>query len=174
MPKYNVLPQDMTLYSPAEPEGRMFPKGSMWPGDAWSDKPGGEVAGAGTTKQAIADLQAAQDQIVKLQDMLQRHEHDRAQLAKERDEAVAALKDAEARAQAAEKAQKDAEDTAKEVTGERDRALSVESGLRAKITELEAEIAKVDGDGDGKVGGSAPTEDAPKRRGRPPKSASAE
>lgn len=170
MPKYNVLPQDMTLYSPAEPEGRMFPKGSMWPGDAWSDKPGGEVAGAGTTKQAIADLQAAQDQIVKLQDMLQRHEHDRAQLARERDEAVSALKDAQARAQEAEKAQKAAEETAKEVTGERDRAVALEGSLRAKISELEAEIAKVDGDGDGKVGGSA-SADAPKRRGRPPKSA---
>ena len=171
MPKFNVLPEDMTLYSPAEPEGRMFPKGSMWPGDAWSDKPGGEVAGAGTTKQAVADLQAAQDQIAKLQDMLQRHEHDRAQLARERDEAVAALKDAQARAQEAEKAQKAAEETASDLTDQRDHALALEGSLRAKISELEAEIAKVDGDGDGKVGGSAPTEDAPKRRGRPPKSA---
>ncbi|HOQ61636.1 MAG TPA: hypothetical protein PKZ08_13510 [Vicinamibacterales bacterium] len=67
MPKFNVLPYDMTLYSAAAPEGRVFLKGEPWPGDAWTDKPGGKDVGSGTMTQALKDLIEAQETIERLE-----------------------------------------------------------------------------------------------------------
>ncbi len=194
-----TLPSDMKLYSPAEPKGRVFLKGEQWPGDAWSDKPGGDDVGKGTVTQALKDLQAAEGQAQGLRDTIASQEHDLAQLAKERDDAVSALKDAEARAKDAEKAGGHADDTSAEITKERDtaraeaasqknRADALDGKLteaqktiermagelaeanqaaadgRGRIQELEtdlanakAKIAPLDGDGDGKPGGSKST-----------------
>jgi hypothetical protein len=121
MPKYNVLPDDMKLYSPAEPKGRLFLKGEAWPGDAWSDKPGGEVAGKDTAAQALKDLIKAQEQNEAIQAQLENAIHSAAQADQRAEAAEAAL---EAQAQAlkdAEAAKQAAEAVATEVTADRDR-----------------------------------------------------
>lgn len=184
----SVLAADAILYSPAEPEGRLFPAGESWPGDAWSLNRGGEPVGKGATKQAMKDLIDAQDTIDSLSGQLASKDHDLAVMAADRDDATGKLSDAEQRAIEAEKAQTAAEDAARAYMTERDNARSEIQGLTDKLTAAgetiarlvgdlaaaeqltadanaaleaaRAEIAKVDGDGDGKVGGRAKKEPA--------------
>lgn len=154
MPRPAVFTTDTFLFHPVEGK-KLFPAGETDPGPAWHDKPGGPSVGQNATAEAMKDLIAAQDQIDGLGQQLASKDHDLAQMAKERDEANAKLADAEQRARDAESARAEAEKVAAEVTGERDRLAALETELRTKIAGLEVEIAKVDGDKDGKVGGSA-------------------
>lgn len=135
-----------TLYHPIEGE-YTFPAGSPDPGAAWTAKPGGDAPGQATTVQAMKDLLAATEQLEALQRTLAAAEHDKSVLASERDEANSRAGHAEAEAIEAKSAQARAESALAEVILERDTARS--DLLRAK-----AEIAKFDGDGDGKVGGA--------------------
>lgn len=168
MAKYSVLPRDMKLYSPAEPEGRVFLGGEPWPGDAWSDQVGGDDVGRPTARQALKDLEAADKQAAELRKVIAGQAHDLAQLAKARDDAVSLLAATEQRAADAEAAQKAAEEVAAALTEERDAARQAEASaneraqkLSGQVQELETDTANLkaklsafDGDGDGAPGGS--------------------
>lgn len=118
----NILPSTMLLYSTFAPEGRLFQQGEDWPGDAWSQRPGGEPIGGDAVAQAMKDLIEAQDQIDRLSQAVSSKDHDMAQMAKQRDDAVAELNGLKQSLLDAEKAQKDAEKIATGLTKERDRA----------------------------------------------------
>ena len=117
-----VLVAETRLFHPAEPEGRVFPAGETWPGDAWFDKPGGRDVGADTTKQAMKDLIAAQDTVDRLGGLLASKDHDLAVLAGERDAAKGALAALEQRAITAETALAASEGAARNYMQERDAA----------------------------------------------------
>lgn len=127
-----ILPSVMTLYSSMAPEGRLFQQGEEWPGDAWSSHPGGEPSGANAAAGALKDLIEANDRADQLMQALASKDHDLAQMAKDRDEALAAV---EAQKQAvldAETAKSQAEAVAAEVTAERDRLTQVVADLQAQ------------------------------------------
>lgn len=197
MAKYSEVPRDMPLYSVAEPKGRVFLKGESWPGDAWSDQPGGEMVGTGTVAQSLKDLNTAANQVNELRAIVESQGHDVAQAARERDEAVARADGLAQVAKDAQAAQAQAEDATKTLTEERDAArdearqqaaradkldgdaseanstlerlvgelnqarqeAADANGLvtiaQEEIAALKADIAKMDGDKDGKVGGKA-------------------
>lgn len=161
MAKPNVLQADTKLYSPAEPKGRVFLTGEPWPGDAWSDRAGGDEVGKGTVTQALTDLKAANAQADGLRQTLESQQHDLAQIGRERDQALAALGAAQQAASDAATALATAENTASELTVERDAARSEAASQRARaealdaaLTEAKAKIAPLDGDDDGSPGGS--------------------
>lgn len=118
----SVLTADTTLYSPAEPEGRLYPAGSEWPGDAWTAERGGEPVGRKTNSQALKDLADAQKTIDQLSAQLDTATHSLALRAGERDEAVNASAALEQRAIAAEEGRRTAEDAARGYMTERDQA----------------------------------------------------
>lgn len=138
MPRYTILPANMKLYSPAEPKGRMFLKGEPWPGDAWSEKPGGDDVGRATASQALKDLEAAKTQADDLRRVIASGEHDRAQLAAELAQAKAALAGARQAKADAEKARAEAEDIAREATKERDEARGEAQKAKAALERLTA------------------------------------
>lgn len=115
-----TLAADTVLYCAAEPEGRMFPKGEQWPGDAWSANRGGKPVGEASVTQAMKDLIAAQDQIEALSAQLDRQTHSLAERTAERDGAASKVEALEQRAIAAETAQKTAEEAARGYMTERD------------------------------------------------------
>jgi hypothetical protein len=117
-----VVPSEMRLYASFAPEGRVFRQGEEWPGDAWSDRPGGAAIGTDAVTQAMKDLIAAQDRIDQMSLQLQSKDHDLAQLGKERDEAVAAFQGQKQALLDAEKARDEAEKIAAGLTKERDAA----------------------------------------------------
>lgn len=156
MAKFGVLPHDMKLYSPSEPDGRVFPAGEQWPGDAWSDRPGGDDVGKGTAKAALKDLEEAQKQAEALRALIASGEHDRAQLAGELASAKTEIADLKQTAADAEAARAAAAQEAAEAVATRDQGTALEAQLRARIADLETQIAAFDGDGDGKAGGSKP------------------
>lgn len=88
MPRQAVFTVDTILYHPIE-GAYAFPAGSPDPGNAWTDKPGGDAPGKESVAQAMKDLVAAQDHIEALQRQLASVEHDKANLAMERDAANA-------------------------------------------------------------------------------------
>lgn len=136
-----IVTADTTLYAPFCPDGRVYPAGSEWPGDAWSVRPGGDKLDTNALAQANKDLIEAHTENERLSANLASKDHDLAQLGKERDEAVAAY---EAQKQAvldAAKAQSDAEDVAAGLTGERDRARAETSAVQARLDAAEATIA---------------------------------
>jgi len=182
-----VFATETTLYHPSEPGGRTFGVGETDPGAAWTDSPGGAPAGEKTNSQALRDLIEADDRINALGETIAANARDLAEMGKERSEALAKVADLEQAAKDAEKAKADAEALAAELTVERDTAraeaarmsdllkgleaakaeavanaelYAEDNGkLSARIAELEADVAKVDGDKDGKVGGTKPKAD---------------
>lgn len=134
-----TLQVDTKLYCAAEPDGRVFPAGSPWPGDAWSDKVGGAPIGGDTVAQAAKDLLKAQEAIDSLSTQLQSKDHDLAVMAADRDAANGRVADLEQRALAAEKGQADADDAARGYMTERDAA-------RADVQRLTDENAKLTAD----------------------------
>jgi chromosome segregation ATPase len=144
MARPNVLSTDTKLYCPAEPEGRVFPAGSEWPGDVWSEKPGGEIAGAQTTAQAVKDLLAAQDQAEALQAQLESALHAAAQADARAGDAEKRMAEQAQQLRDAQQALATAEETAATVTAERDQAVANASGLqqRAEAAETAAADAK--------------------------------
>lgn len=187
MARSNVFTSDTYLFNTATGEKRLFPKGESDPGNAWSEKEGGEAPGSATTTQALKDLIAAQDQIERLQATLSTQDASMAVLAGERDAAAGKVEGLEQAAADAEKARAEAETAAHAYMTERDAAraeaarmsdllkgleaakaeaianaelYAEDNGkLSARIVELEADVAKVDGDKDGKVGGTKPKAD---------------
>lgn len=146
----SILPADTILYSPMEPQGRQFYAGEPWPGDIWSDRPGGSSKlGSETNVQALKDLIAAQEQIEARDQTIAAHAHDLAVMAKQRDTAVEKVESMKQALRDAEAAQKGAEDVAAEKTAEANR-------LTQAVAEAQARIAAFDGDGDGAPGGSKP------------------
>jgi chromosome segregation ATPase len=139
MAKFTVLPSDMKLYSPAEPAGRVFLAGEAWPGDAWSDQPGGDEVGRGTVMQSLKDLEAAKKQSDDLRKMVESGAHDLAQMGKERDEALAKVAGLVAAVQAAEQSGGQGAEILKGLTEERDAA-------RADAATQKARADKLDGD----------------------------
>lgn len=144
MARQTVFTVDTILYNASE-GARLFPAGETDPGGAWSDNPGGEPADKATTKQAMVDLIAAQDQIDGLGGQIARKDHDLAVIAKERDEANDKLADLEQRALAAEAAVATAEaaaaDYMRERDSARDEAIRAQDGLKARVTEMETDVA---------------------------------
>lgn len=134
------------LYSPLEPEGRTFQAGEPWPGDIWSDKPGGEPAGVNATAGLMKDLIEANDRLDKQGEQIARSGHDLAVIGQERDAAVAKVDDLEQRALAAEAAQKTAEDAAKAYMQERDQARADLQAANDRATAAEADHAEKVGD----------------------------
>lgn len=118
----NTLPDEMRLYSHAEPEGRVFLKGEPWPGDAWSIKPGGETVGSGTTTQALKDLIAAQEQIENLQRQLDTALHSSAQADQGASAVSNRVAELEQQVIAANAARETAEAEARAAVAERDQA----------------------------------------------------
>jgi chromosome segregation ATPase len=142
----SVLNADTILFSPAEPEGRLFPAGEMWPGDAWSAKRGGEPVGANSTLGAMKDLIKAQDTIDNLSSQLASAAHDLAVIASERDEANGKVHDLEQRAIDAEGKSADAETAAKAYMIERDQARGEVQAQAAKLSEANATIDRLMGE----------------------------
>lgn len=138
----STVPTPTVLYSPAEPDGRLFQAGEPWPGDAWSANRGGEPVGKGATKQAMQDLIAAQDTIDGLSAQLGSKDHDLGVLATERDAAVAKVAELEARAIDAEKLRDEAEARAREYMVERDQARAEAENQRGRAANLEAALAE--------------------------------
>lgn len=137
----NVLNEDTILYCPAEPQGRKFPKGETWPGDAWSFKPGGETVGANTTTEALKDLIAAQEQIEALQGLLDNANFSLANAAKAKEDAEAKVAGLEQAVRDAEAAKGEAESVAAGLTAERDRA-------RAELARINAALPAADAPAD--------------------------
>jgi chromosome segregation ATPase len=182
MAREMILSADRVLYSPAEPEGRLFRAGEQWPGDAWSDQKDAEPEDKAAKANAVKELLAAHQEIERLGAVITAGDHDRGKIADERDAALAQVKGLNQRALDAEKAQAEAEarhletaaqrDQARiEAENERQRAARVSEPLaEAKATierltaelaaaqqaaaDAKAQIAKFDKDGDGKTGGS--------------------
>lgn len=131
-------PQNLTvatkLYSLAEPEGRIFPAGETWPGDAWSVNPGGTVAGANTTAQAMKDLIEAQDQNEALGRQLAAKDYSLAQAVALKEEALGKVDGLEQRVIAAEAKTEAAEKAAGDYMRERDVA-------RAQAAKLTGDLA---------------------------------
>lgn len=121
MARAYVFQVDTTLYHPAE-GARVFPAGETDPGPTWTDMRGGEPADKSTTRQAMLDLIAAQDQIDGLGAQLTAKDHDLAVMAGERSAALAKVADLEQRALAAEKTAAEAEASAAAYMRERDAA----------------------------------------------------
>lgn len=132
-----VLTRDTKLWHP-QVGWQLFPQGSTDPGDAWSDREGGQMPGSETSLQAMRDLIAAQEQIEALQKLLDQQAAGAAAVAKERDEAVAVRLTLEQRAIVAETAQKVAEDAARQYMAERDQARAEVATLKAKKKPIEA------------------------------------
>jgi predicted nucleic acid-binding Zn-ribbon protein len=134
-------PQNLTvetrLYSAAEPEGRIFPAGEPWPGDAWSQNPGGAVAGANTTAQAMKDLIAAQDQNEALARQLATKDYSLAEVSAQRDAAQLLVKGLEERALEAESKVAAAEQAARDYMIERDQAREQVRKLTADLSAAE-------------------------------------
>lgn len=128
------------LFSPTEPEGRMFQAGEPWPGDIWSDKPGGEPVGTNATAGLLKDLIDANDRLDKMGSQLERNGHDLAVIGQERDAAVAKASDLEQRALAAEQAKAVAEAAATSYMRERDQARSDLKTNQDKLAESTAQI----------------------------------
>jgi chromosome segregation ATPase len=141
----SVLSADAILYCAAEPDGREFPKGSDWPGDAWSTERGGEPVGKKTNAQALLDLKDAQKTIDRLSAQLDTATHSLAQRAAERDEAVGKLDAMEQRAITAESGQATAEAAAKGYMTERDQARADAKRFSDAVDSYRPEAEKVPG-----------------------------
>jgi len=126
------------LYSVAAPEGRLFEKGAEHPGEGWFDHPSA-VPGKAQSVASDGTGKTLQDHI---------------------DEALAAQTKKFDEAWSKLSAEKKATDT-ENADLRRDIASRDEDirQLGEKVKELEELIATVDGDGDGKPGGSAPKGD---------------
>lgn len=158
-----VFSADTTLYHPAEPEGRVFPKGSTDPGAAWSDNPGGDRSESKSVAGMVKDLVEANDRADALAAALTRNASDLAEMGKVRDDAVAKANDLAQRVTDAEKGREEAQAIAQEVTRERDRALARATAAEARLAALDAGPANpLDHDNDGEKGGStaSPEKDA--------------
>lgn len=138
-----VLTADTVLYSPAEPDGRMYPQGSEWPGDAWSANRGGEPLGKGAAAQAAKDLVAAQDRLDAMSAQMDRQTHSMAEISAQRDEATGKLADTEQRAIAAEAAQAEAELSAHNYMVERDQARADAKRFSDLVDQYRPEAEKV-------------------------------
>lgn len=152
MAQPGILTVDTILYSPMEPEGRLFFQGEPWPGDVWSARPGGDPVLAATTAGVLDDLNTANDQIEQLRGRLASQANDLSVMAAERDGANGKVADLEQRAIEAERSQVAAEDAGAGYMADRDsaRAEAQRNGddltaARARIADLEVEAAKVPG-----------------------------
>lgn len=152
MPKFNILPQDMTLYCANEPEGRLFRKGDYWPGDAWSDKAGGKDVGSATITQAMKDLIEAHETIERLEAQIASLAHSAGQADGRAGEATAEL-------EALKQAAADAERRAEQAEADLRTATAEVARLTEFTRQLQEKIAKFDGDKDGEPGGAAPKDD---------------
>jgi chromosome segregation ATPase len=139
MAKFTILPSDMKLYSPAEPNGRVFLAGEPWPGDAWSDKAGGDDVGRGTVTQAVADLAASQKQSEDLRKIIEGVQHDLAQANGKLSAALAENKALEQAASDAEAKATQAMEEAREAVQAKDQATANLTGYRQRIEQLEAD-----------------------------------
>lgn len=126
------------LYHPTQGE-RVFGVGEQDPGNAWSDKPGGDT-GSATTESALKDLIAAQEGSERMGRQVASAQHDAAQADRRAAEAVAALAESNQRAVDADKARVAAEEVAAQSTRERDMARGDVENLKGRIAQLEAEI----------------------------------
>lgn len=127
MARTAVFLTDTRLWNAAE-GWRIFPKGETDPGGAWSEFEGGAPARTATDEGVLKDLALAGAKIEALGRNLSAKDHDLAQMARERAEAVEALGAMEQRALAAERALVEAEDVARSLTRERDDARAQLSG----------------------------------------------
>jgi len=183
MARSYVFSTDLKLYHPAEPEGRVFPAGSTDPGAAWSDTPGGDRSESKSVAGMAKDLIEASDRADALAATVSRNASDLAEMGKVRDDAVAKAGALEQRVVDAERLRDQAQALAESATKERDTAraeVERRGGLLTKVEKerddaiaaaelyaeevqklgeanaaLTAQVAKFDGDGDGKVGGKA-------------------
>lgn len=140
MAKFTILPADMKLYSPAEPKGRVFLAGESWPGDAWSDKPGGDEVGRGTVTQSLKDLEAAQKQADDLRSIVEGITHDLAQVSKERDDAMAQVAGLQAEVEAAKTSGGQDAAVLKGLTEERDHARAQVETQTTRANKLDGEL----------------------------------
>lgn len=147
-----VFQVETTLYHPSEGP-RVFPAGETDPGPAWTDSRGGEPADKGTTKQAMKDLIAAQDQIDALGAQLSSQDHDLGTATKERDEANLKVAGLEQRATDAEKGQETEARRAADYMRERDDARADHQRVgdqvkaaNARISDLEADVTRLTGE----------------------------
>lgn len=145
MARQSVFSVDTVLFHPSEPQGRTFPAGETDPGPAWSERPGGKAPGEKTVGEAAKDLLAAHEQIEALQSQLETQAASMATLAGERDKAAGKLEAAESARAEAERDRDTAKAEAEEAVKAKNEALNYTKSLEAKL-------AKLDSDGDGKAG----------------------
>lgn len=136
-----VFTTDTHLFNIATGERRLFPAGETDPGDAWSEKEGGEAPGANTVASSLKDLIAAQDQIEALQAAAAASAAALDHIGKERDDAVKANDDLLQAKLAAEGERDAAMQAAREANEARDEAIRAQDGLKARVTELETDVA---------------------------------
>lgn len=138
MAKPTIVSATMKLYSPFAPEGRTFQRGEEWPGDAWTTKPGGESDDADALLQSQKDLIEAHDEIARLEKVLASKDHDLSVMAKQRDEATAALNAQKQALLDAQQALAEMEKVAVGLTKERDQARGHAEALNRRLAKADA------------------------------------
>jgi hypothetical protein len=169
MARETILSKDTILYSTSEPEGRTFPAGEQWPGDAWIYTKGGPAPASKPDVAAMKALVAASDENERLMAVIASAEHDRGKLSDELAAERAKASGLTQRATEAEAASAQAKALHLATAAERDQAQQAASTLRGaletanatvvaqddEIKALKAQIGRFDGDKDGHTGGSA-------------------
>lgn len=161
MARSGVFSRDTALWHPEE-GWRTFPKGGSDPGGSWFEVEGGAPAGDRDAA-TLRELAAATERAERAEAIIVRYQADKDRLAQERDDIAKTVAAETRRADEAEKALREAQGHKDRFAAERDRAIQNEANVRRELdavkaenAALRAEVAKVDGDGDGKVGGRKP------------------
>lgn len=155
MARSGVFSRDTSLWHPDE-GWRVFPKGETDPGAAWSEHEGGGLQPGERDAATLREIAALAERAERAEATISRYQADKDRLAQERDDIAAEVANLSRRANEAEKALKEAQADKARYAAERDRAIQNEANMRRELDAAKAEIAKVDGDGDGKVGGRKP------------------
>lgn len=149
-----IFEHDTFLFSDEAPAGRLFVAGQQHPGKGWADEPPAPIEtlhDAHTIQ--VADETSAAEWGEKLNaalaDLTAKHDEAKAALSAENDDLRGQIASLTEDLRQANEALAKFDEAWAEITTERD-------GLKAKVDEQAAMIAKFDPDGDGKPGGSAP------------------
>lgn len=136
MARPSILQRDTKLYSPAEPDGRVFLAGESWPGDAWSDDPDPQAATKAADAEGATLLAATLKEVGELRHNIEGMKHSLAQQAAELSKAkeeVGLITQAAADAETAKSA---AMQEAQEAVRARDQAIADASGYRQRAEAL--------------------------------------
>jgi colicin import membrane protein len=143
MSRPNVFSVPTRLWNAAEPGGwRTFQQGETDPGEAWSDKEGGETPGAVSSVALAGDLAKCHIQIADLQERLAANGSDMAESAKAREDALAKVAGLEQEVISANTARDEAEKVAASLTAERDAANATAARQKEAADAAEALLAE--------------------------------